>query len=882
MSLSASTNANTDLSIHRAVARAISSALSFPGQHPAATVYAGMPLPSTSFPPQHPYANAVATMPPPSPSFQTQYPGATGAATMTPQGASFPLQNPYANGVIGLPPAGTSFPAQYPCANGSSAIVATSAVPSAAVGALPVAGLGARPSAGAGQPPSPPQRLTEGMPDPTTIETQKAAYHSNLESEMSKAEELLVKQQKDQTEYIRQAAEVQKKQMMNQIEQQAKEQELILSQKYSQQISSLHEQCVKQKILLEKQANELSHEFNVRKLQEELMQREYQKQQAQFEEKAKQGMELHRHQRNEKLRQQPERWQYNPHVKVPIDIRAQPDVNGQRTPQTLKPGEHFLVCQEQEGADGILYLRLADGRGWVFDRKPDTGVMCVRQDGPLISSTPMVPVGSPSPSAGLQNQASTASFPAQFSALDTTMAHFHMQQQQQQQQQQQLLLLQQQQLQQQQQQMLMGGAFGAQAPAGPLVPPGAASRWLYQPEVTALMDVRAEPDVNAPRTPHVLSPGDAFGVSEELKGEDGVLYLKLADGRGWAFDRKPDVGVMCVRQPSAPPPGPLSLPAIGAPMPMQGQVLQPASPGLAVVYAPAAPGATIAMPSQGATLDGAAAAGARMTSQSPRATAVAGFAGITACEAAPATSHWMYAPEVLAPIDTRAGPDIESQRLSHRLNPGETFEVCEERESGGVLFLKLADGRGWLFDRKPGVGGMCVRQPRPAYAGLLSRPSGSVAVAPVMLPSNTAAVQQTMGYAPVLPVPAPQTSCAGYATGSVSFPVTVQQPVVAPGPPVQTGVLSGGPMAYAARTGSVAASSSRGGSVALPTRGGSVAVPARGGSVVMPTQYVGPATQAPAPGTVPFAMAGSAAIPSTQYVGPASAFPTPSGMVATV
>eukprot|EP00438_Fugacium_kawagutii_P014458 Skav223505 [mRNA] locus=scaffold1160:158940:175426:- [translate_table: standard] len=41
------------------------------------------------------------------------------------------------------------------------------------------------------------------------------------------------------------------------------------------------------------------------------------------------------------------------------------------------PAVRFVVEREETGADGVLYLKLADGRGcWVFDQKPNWGVIC--------------------------------------------------------------------------------------------------------------------------------------------------------------------------------------------------------------------------------------------------------------------------------------------------------------------------------------------------------------------------------------------------------------------------------------------------------------------------------------------------------------------------
>lgn len=65
------------------------------------------------------------------------------------------------------------------------------------------------------------------------------------------------------------------------------------------------------------------------------------------------------------------------------------------------------------------------------------------------------------------------------------------------------------------------------------------------------VDVRIAPDISAERSDKALEAGDIFRVSEERLGKDGVLYLRLEDGAGWVFDRKPGLGILCVRQRAA-------------------------------------------------------------------------------------------------------------------------------------------------------------------------------------------------------------------------------------------------------------------------------------------------------------------------------------------
>mmetsp|Transcript_7041 Transcript_7041/g.13064 ORF Transcript_7041/g.13064 Transcript_7041/m.13064 type:complete len:545 (+) Transcript_7041:71-1705(+) len=82
-----------------------------------------------------------------------------------------------------------------------------------------------------------------------------------------------------------------------------------------------------------------------------------------------------------------------------------------------------------------------------------------------------------------------------------------------------------------------------------------AQMWRYDAGDRRHLDLRSQPDIDGPRTKTTkgkgpetrLNPGDIFRVSEEREGRDGVLFLRLADGRGWAFDKKPGLGAMCFR-----------------------------------------------------------------------------------------------------------------------------------------------------------------------------------------------------------------------------------------------------------------------------------------------------------------------------------------------
>eukprot|EP00929_Paragymnodinium_shiwhaense_P097918 TRINITY_DN5948_c0_g2_i1.p1 TRINITY_DN5948_c0_g2~~TRINITY_DN5948_c0_g2_i1.p1 ORF type:complete len:2220 (-),score=660.83 TRINITY_DN5948_c0_g2_i1:77-6736(-) len=81
---------------------------------------------------------------------------------------------------------------------------------------------------------------------------------------------------------------------------------------------------------------------------------------------------------------------------------------------------------------------------------------------------------------------------------------------------------------------------------------GTGDLWVYQPPDGLPIAVRREPDVNAERTGMELQVGAQFRVTETLLGPGDVRYLRLADGRGWLFEKDPDVGVICRRVEAGP------------------------------------------------------------------------------------------------------------------------------------------------------------------------------------------------------------------------------------------------------------------------------------------------------------------------------------------
>lgn len=73
------------------------------------------------------------------------------------------------------------------------------------------------------------------------------------------------------------------------------------------------------------------------------------------------------------------------------------------------------------------------------------------------------------------------------------------------------------------------------------------SRWEYRPEEGGRFDLLLQPRVHGLHTGAVLHVGEVFEVDCVHNGVDLILYLHLADGRGWACDFLPDIGTACVR-----------------------------------------------------------------------------------------------------------------------------------------------------------------------------------------------------------------------------------------------------------------------------------------------------------------------------------------------
>merc|ERR1740117_2126969 len=88
----------------------------------------------------------------------------------------------------------------------------------------------------------------------------------------------------------------------------------------------------------------------------------------------------------------------------------------------------------------------------------------------------------------------------------------------------------------------MGGAMAAPAQPLTMIAPanafsGEAGRYAWcRVSFAGGVDLRQGPSVQAPKTGETLCQNATFAAAEELMGQDSRIYLRLADGRGWAFD----------------------------------------------------------------------------------------------------------------------------------------------------------------------------------------------------------------------------------------------------------------------------------------------------------------------------------------------------------
>jgi len=132
-------------------------------------------------------------------------------------------------------------------------------------------------------PGQPPPKLTEGMPDPGSVESQKQAYSKSIEAQLRQETGQLAQRNQAQKQALAQMVQQQKAQYNLQMDQYLQQQAMAVDQQANAEMMMLQEAAMAQKMALEQQAAGLTLEYQQRKAQEEMMAREYQIQRQYFD-----------------------------------------------------------------------------------------------------------------------------------------------------------------------------------------------------------------------------------------------------------------------------------------------------------------------------------------------------------------------------------------------------------------------------------------------------------------------------------------------------------------------------------------------------------------------------------------------------------------------
>jgi len=189
------------------------------------------------------------------------------------------------------------------------------------------------------------------------------------------------------------------------------------------------------------------------------------------------------------------------------------------------------VSEKIFGMDRRIYLKLADGIGWVFDDTvlfpEDPSVVELHSSQAQTAHMEPVPLQTKQFSNSIALSTSVPYPGSSIAALSTAAAN-----------------------------AMPTAATDAAVSVEHILPlgPAPSSTW-YQVAFCGGISVRVAPDVDSPRTGMTLPCSDVFAVSETILGNDRRIYLKLSDGRGWVFDDSmlipDDCSVVMIQPPPA-------------------------------------------------------------------------------------------------------------------------------------------------------------------------------------------------------------------------------------------------------------------------------------------------------------------------------------------
>lgn len=141
----------------------------------------------------------------------------------------------------------------------------------------------------------PPPKLTEGLPDPKSVESQKQAYSQSIEAQLRQETGALAQRNQAQKQSLAQMVQQQKAQYNLQMDQYLQQQAMAVDQQANAEMMMLQEAAMAQKMALEQQAAGLTLEYQQRKAQEEMMAREYQIQKQYYDAEQKLSQQYQKH-----------------------------------------------------------------------------------------------------------------------------------------------------------------------------------------------------------------------------------------------------------------------------------------------------------------------------------------------------------------------------------------------------------------------------------------------------------------------------------------------------------------------------------------------------------------------------------------------------------
>merc|ERR1719503_331977 len=121
----------------------------------------------------------------------------------------------------------------------------------------------------------PPKDLTEGIPNPATIQSQKDGYAKALEKQYQDGAAAIAAEVRVRKEMLQEQAKQQKAQYTLQVQSQLQAQNLLLDQQMNSQLMMLQEAAMSQKSALEQQAAALTLEYQQKKAEEDLLGKQY-------------------------------------------------------------------------------------------------------------------------------------------------------------------------------------------------------------------------------------------------------------------------------------------------------------------------------------------------------------------------------------------------------------------------------------------------------------------------------------------------------------------------------------------------------------------------------------------------------------------------------